>query len=548
LNIRFEISISKSLNLILFNYIFYIQLYNMGGGQSTATATQLPPVQQWSDADKQLLITAISTDPDFRTNIQNQIETDTNFRTTFAANMIADPTFKTNVTTAIANDPAFTSTVYTALSTNAAFMKSLTGPQGPPGKDATGLAWSLWNDADKQAFVTLIETNADFKSTVLFLLKSDTDFANTLVNNMLADSTFTGNVISSIGNNKIFLSALVTNLQGNSAFMASVKGAQGITGTTGATGGIGPVGPPGSTGAKGDPGPTGPTGPTGAPGVASIPLPALNNTPLYLRATGDTNHGLIYSTDMDGPALFGNSGGSLRYGGVNGKKALWWDASGNVAIAGNLNVAGSILSPTLNNTPLYLRAPGDTAHGLIYSSDVDGPSLYGNTGGSLGYGGKGGKKALWWNSNGDVATASWLYVGGDAHIAGSLRTPGYIGPYQMRFYDNSNSGGNACLDIGQNGGLGLYPCAGTNVNNYQRYFYNPITGNLFNVQNGQCLDVGNDTWYWNGCNNHQNQRFDKLDHNLQWRNGDCVDIGNPKHHSGCDTNNNNQKFVFDYLG
>jgi hypothetical protein len=175
----------------------------------------------------------------------------------------------------------------------------------------------------------------------------------------------------------------------------------------------------------------------------------------------------------------------------------------------------------------------------MWSSDVDGPSLFGNAGGKLMYGGKGGKSALIWDNQGNVT------------ITGKLRTSGYIGPYQMRFYDNNynNSVGSGCLDVGQGGGLGLYTCGGYNVNNNQRFFYNPITGNLYNVQNNSCLDVGNNSnWNWTACNNHQNQRFNKMQHNLQWRNGDCVDIGNSTHHSGCDGNNNNQKFIFDYLG
>src|SRR6185436_4477854 len=135
-------------------------------------------------------------------------------------------------------------------------------------------------------------------------------------------------------------------------------------------------------------------------------------------------------------------------------------------------------------------------------------------------------------------------ISGDANIKGKLNTPGWIGPYQMRFYDQ----GNKCADVGQNAGLGLWPCDSNIVNNNQRFYYNPITGNLYNIQTNKCLDVGNDQWYWNDCNNHQNQRFNKVEHIMKWKNGDCIDIGNPNHHSGCDGNNNNQKFVFDYLG
>jgi hypothetical protein len=471
----------------------------MGGGQSTPTQ---PSVQQWSDQDKQLLIQAIATDPDFKTNIQNQIETDTSFRSTFVTNILADPTFKTNVITAIAGDPSFSDTVSKALISNAAFMKSVQGPQGLPGKDAVGLDWSVWSDGDKQAFVTLIQSNVDFRTTVMTLLKNDQAFTKTLVNNMLGDSAFTSNVIATLGSTQTFISAVGNALATNTAFTSMVRGQQGIPGIPGATGltgpagpigpiGVtGPIGPQGIQGVKGDTGAIGPIGPKGATGPqgiqgikgdiggAAIPLPGLADTPLLLRTTGDNNHGLMWSADGDGPALFGNAGGKLMYGGKDGKKALWWDNNGNVAVA------------------------------------------------------------------------SWLYVQGDANIKGSLRTPGYIGPYQMRFYDNNynNSVGSGCLDIGQNGGLGLFTCGGYNTNNNQRFFYNPITGNLLNVANNKCLDVGNNNWNWIDCNNHQNQRFYRMQHNMQWRNGDCIDIGNSNHHSGCDGNNSNQKFVFDYLG
>jgi len=199
---------------------------------------------------------------------------------------------------------------------------------------------------------------------------------------------------------------------------------------------------------------------------------------------------------------------------------------------------GIIPLPGLKDTPLLLRTTTDTNHGLIWSSDVDGPALFGYAGGKLMYGGKAGKKALWWDNNGNIAVA------GDVSIAGKLRTAGHIGPYQMRFYNKNN----ACLDVGQWGGSYLNTCAGTNSNDWQRFFYNPVTGHLFNVTKNQCLDASGNVWGWANCSNDPAQRFTKNQHLLQWRDGNCLDTGNNTSHSGCGATNNNQMFVFDYVG
>jgi hypothetical protein len=467
----------------------------MGAGQST-TATSADVTQKWSDADKQLLIQAIATDANFKTNIQNQIETDATFRATFITNILADPTFKTNVITAIAGDPSFTDTVSKALSTNTTFMKSVQGPQGNPGKDAVPIAWTQWSDTDKQSFVTLVQTNIDFRNAVESLLRVDPTFTKTLVNNMLIDPNFTTNVIATLGNTPTFASAVGQALKTDKDFITMVTGPRGMTGAGGGQGVQGIQGNKGDKGDKGDQGIQGIQGVKGDQGPATIPLPPLSDTPLLLRGAGDTNHGLMWSNAFgeDGPALFGNTGGALVYGGKGGKRALWWDQWGNVATTNDINVLG--------------------------------------------------------NAN----ISKEAHIGGDAYIKGALRTSGYIGPYQMRFYDYNynNKVGSGCLDVGQGGGLGLNTCSGTNQNDWQRFFYNPITGQLYNVVKGQCLDSnlnGIGAWGWANCNNYPSQRFNRNQHNLQWRNGDCLEMGsNVNHHYGCDGNSNNQKFMFDYLG
>jgi hypothetical protein len=56
-----------------------------------------------------------------------------------------------------------------------------------------------------------------------------------------------------------------------------------------------------------------------------------------------------------------------------------------------------------------------------------------------------------------------------------------------------------------------------------------------------------DKWRFNDCNNHENQRFWKMEHLLRNGNGSCLDTGNNDHRAGCDGNNNNQKLVFDLI-
>src|SRR6478736_5022258 len=112
----------------------------MGGSQSQ-------PMSLWTPEDKQLLVTSVVTDPDFRINVQNQLDSDSDFRTKFIENVSNDQTFKDNITAALKGDTSF--------------LDSLKG------KDGIGLAWNLWSDADKKAFTTMVQTNNDFKTTVM---------------------------------------------------------------------------------------------------------------------------------------------------------------------------------------------------------------------------------------------------------------------------------------------------------------------------------------------------------------------------------------------
>ena len=66
----------------------------------------------------------------------------------------------------------------------------------------------------------------------------------------------------------------------------------------------------------------------------------INNAKLYLRGGADTNHGLGWfgtgdlfaGVNVDGPVLFGNSGGALGTTGGGQKVALRWDSNGKIGI------------------------------------------------------------------------------------------------------------------------------------------------------------------------------------------------------------------------
>ena len=143
------------------------------------------------------------------------------------------------------------------------------------------------------------------------------------------------------------------------------------------------------------------------------------------------------------------------------------------------------------------------------------------------------------------------YIRGETHIDGLvhvdrihtnwLQSKGFAGPFLIRAYDK----GDKCWDVGQNNGLGLMNCDANN--SWQRFWFSPVTGQIYNEQNKQCFNKG-DTFHWEGCNNHQDQQFWKKEHIIQWKNWDCIDIGNDRHHAGCNGDNENQKVRFEYVG
>lgn len=189
----------------------------------------------------------------------------------------------------------------------------------------------------------------------------------------------------------------------------------------------------------------------------------LNDRDIYVSS--DTNHGLGWygfgktfnSVNVDGPVLYGWSGGGLGTTNPAQKLVLTWSKDSQVGVQGTLR---------MNDNDIYLRGNnGDTAHGLgWYSSGTkpfksttfsDGPVLYGYSAGGLGTSYGGGNIALKWEYNGNVQVAGALNVVGTlSKGGGSFRIDHPLDPtnkyLQHSFVESPDMmnvyNGNALLD------------------------------------------------------------------------------------------------------
>ncbi len=150
----------------------------------------------------------------------------------------------------------------------------------------------------------------------------------------------------------------------------------------------------------------------------------INDSTIWLRKDTDQYHGLGYrgnptigekpfaDFNVNGPALFGCSGGVLGTSWGGEKIILSWRNSGNVGIGTNepddkLDVEGDI---RINDSTLWLRSQTDKNHGLGWFGEgkrfadrnIDGPVLFGCSGGALGIHNNGEKVALSWDTEGKI--------------------------------------------------------------------------------------------------------------------------------------------------
>ena len=112
--------------------------------------------------------------------------------------------------------------------------------------------------------------------------------------------------------------------------------------------------------------------------TVNCPL-SLSDKPLYLR--NDTNNSLQYNSTIDGPALRGNGGGKL--GTLSNASILTWN---NQLVNINLPLEMSINTGSIrmNGSTFYFGPNGDSATFLQYNTTTTGVSLQSTVGGKIG--------------------------------------------------------------------------------------------------------------------------------------------------------------------
>ena len=178
----------------------------------------------------------------------------------------------------------------------------------------------------------------------------------------------------------------------------------------------------------------------------------LYNVPLYLRHGTDTGHGLGFfgtdsggskfaSVNVDGPVLFGYSGGGLgTRQGTTEKLALQWTSAGNVTFGGTITGNGSELTgltasqiPNLAASKITTgiiddaRIPssivrGDTSKGKTFRVIANYAEVYHETDKA--------KTSAWWRSNNGF---NFDAVGGTSQGGSAARTVTYDGDSDWNF-------------------------------------------------------------------------------------------------------------------
>jgi hypothetical protein len=229
------------------------------------------------------------------------------------------------------------------------------------------------------------------------------------------------------------------------------------------------------------------------------------------------------------------------------------NVQGQFAAGSPIPATNAAISVTDKGQWIGLASSGDTAHGISHAGHFknntalkDGPAVFGWDGGQLGASRNTGNlvPALTWDGGGNVRTMGDLYTGNVNIQNGFLNYAGWLGPYKIMMPD---AGNNMCADVGGNNGFGIQACNG---GNYQMFYYNPVTGQLYNIQNSQCLstDSSGNNLSWQKCGPGTTQSFWKNGNMLQSfkNNRPCVDLGggNTSHMYGCDSGNPNQSMLF----
>ena len=160
--------------------------------------------------------------------------------------------------------------------------------------------------------------------------------------------------------------------------------------------------------------------------AASDQLPTTDGShplPLLLATVTVRADGKVTGKDLSGRQYAGVAGGDLQVRSLTltspttvdatAWPSLTCSAANTVSLKGDLSIGGNLI---LNYKDIYLGGPSDKFHGIgIYGSGaklfagqaVDGPIVYGNTGGGLGTTGGGQKLALSWTTDGELHSPKW---------------------------------------------------------------------------------------------------------------------------------------------
>ena len=221
----------------------------------------------------------------------------------------------------------------------------------------------------------------------------------------------------------------------------------------------------------------------------------MRDFPLYLR-NNDTNHGISYNGTLDGPRVFGWSGGAL--GTSSTLNTIYWNNSGNAGIGTNANTTNRLYIQADNTQyakPLVISASTHATSRrtsvmidnweLLQDYSGNGTkdfAIYDSTGG--------GARIYIAATTGNVAlgatsAAYKLHVAGDINLTGTLRVNGtpFIASLQPPGWSMSGS----ALYTDCNVGLGVTPSYKFDVNG------DIHTSGQFRLDSSQGIRWGTDT-------------------------------------------------------
>jgi hypothetical protein len=155
--------------------------------------------------------------------------------------------------------------------------------------------------------------------------------------------------------------------------------------------------------------------------AASDQLPADGSQTLLLATVTVGADGKVTGKDLSGRRYAGVAGGDLQVRSLTltsptvdatAWPSLTCSEANTVTLTGNLSINGDL---QLNDRDLFLRKPGDKNHGvgwygstkLFAATSVNGPVVYGYSGGALGTTNGGQKIALAWTNDGKLNNPMW---------------------------------------------------------------------------------------------------------------------------------------------